>query len=173
MFSFDRIKIQDPQNQMVDESIDNSAKIFEFKQKEVMFDMQPNRMVIIRDISELIQKEYARSIAKLTEIMVASTSHDMRTPLNTIINMHNMIELKVDDPVVLSWLKIARSSSNLLLFLVNDTLDYFQIKSGKFKIKNGPVNIKELVERCFDLIKIQMQQKNQEQILEIDSFFED
>jgi signal transduction histidine kinase len=52
-------------------------------------------MVIVRDISELIQKEYSRSITKLTEIMVASTSHDMRTPLNTILNMHNMIELKV------------------------------------------------------------------------------
>jgi signal transduction histidine kinase len=52
-------------------------------------------MVIIRDISEIIHKEYSRSIAKLTEIMVASTSHDMRTPLNTIINMHSMIEMKV------------------------------------------------------------------------------
>ncbi len=88
--------------------------------------MQPNKMIIMRDISEIIQKEYSRSITKLTEIMVASTSHDMRTPLNTIINMHNMIELKInDDPELSSWLKIARSSSNLLLYLVNDTLDFF------------------------------------------------
>lgn len=90
--------------------------------------------------------------------MVASTSHDMRTPLNTIINMHNLIELKVKnlDPNLLKWLKIARASSNLLLYLVNDTLDYFQIRSGKFKIKNGNVNINELIAQCFELIKIQM-----------------
>ena len=50
--------------------------------------MIPCRMVILKDISELVQREYNRSITKLTEIMVASTSHDMRTPLNTIINMH-------------------------------------------------------------------------------------
>jgi len=58
--------------------------------------------------------------------MVASTSHDMRTPLNTIVNMHNLIEKKVkNDSNVLQLLKVARSSSNLLLYLVNDTLDYF------------------------------------------------
>ena len=44
-------------------------------------------MIIIRDITELVKVEYARNVEKITEIMIASTSHDMRTPLNTIINM--------------------------------------------------------------------------------------
>lgn len=117
-------------------------------------------MIILRDITELVQKEYHRSMKKLSEIMVASTSHDMRTPLNTIINMHALIEMKVaHDPNILHWLQIARSSSNLLLFLVNDTLDYFQIKSGKFKIKQSPCNLKEVAQSCLQLIQIQMQQK--------------
>jgi K+-sensing histidine kinase KdpD len=49
-------------------------------------------MIIINDISELIKVEYARSVEKISDIMIASTSHDMRTPLNTIINMHKLIE---------------------------------------------------------------------------------
>lgn len=57
--------------------------------------------------------------------MIASTSHDMRTPLNTIINMHKMIETRTTDRNMLKWLKIANNSSSLLLYLVNDTLDYF------------------------------------------------
>lgn len=122
---------------------------------EVIYDLEPNKMIILRDITELVQKEYNRSISKLSEIMVASTSHDMRTPLNTILNMHNLIELKVkNDPKLHQWLKIARSSTNLLLFLVNDTLDYFQIRSGKFKIKTLPANLRDLVENCFELLKI-------------------
>ncbi|TNV85651.1 hypothetical protein FGO68_gene11967 [Halteria grandinella] len=130
-------------------------------------------MIILRDITELVQKEYHRSMTKLSEIMVASTSHDMRTPLNTIINMHSLIEMKVsNDPDVLHWLQIARSSSNLLLFLVNDTLDYFQIKSGKFKIKQAPWNLKMVAESCFQLISIQMQKKQQEQVLDIDESFD-
>ena len=50
--------------------------------------MHASRLVIITDISELIKTEHSRSIEKLSEIMIASTSHDMRTPLNSILNMH-------------------------------------------------------------------------------------
>ena len=121
------------------------SKIYEILHMEVVFDLEPNKMVILRDITEVVRKEYTRSIAKLSEIMVASASHDMRTPLNTIINMHHIIELKVRDPQLLQCLKVARSSSNLLLFLVNDTLDYFQIRSGKFKIKADLASIFDIV----------------------------
>lgn len=49
-------------------------------------------MVILKDISELVHSEYIRTAEKLTDIMIASTSHDMRTPLNAINNMHTLIE---------------------------------------------------------------------------------
>ena len=86
--------------------------------------------------------------------MIASTSHDMRTPLNTIINMLKLIEVKVSDSTILKWLKVANNSSNLLLFLVNDTLDYFQIRSGKFDKKDQPFTAKEIAETAFNLITI-------------------
>lgn len=44
-------------------------------------------MIIIKDISSIVRNEQGKSIERLTDIMIASTSHDMRTPLNTIINM--------------------------------------------------------------------------------------
>jgi signal transduction histidine kinase len=46
----------------------------------------------VNDITELVSAEYARSIAKISDIMIASTSHDMRTPINTIINMITLME---------------------------------------------------------------------------------
>ena len=79
----------------------------------------------MREISELSKLEYARSLERISEIMVASTSHDMRTPLNTIINMHRLIESKIVDSNLLNWLHVANCSTNLLMYLVNDTLDYF------------------------------------------------
>jgi signal transduction histidine kinase len=57
--------------------------------------------------------------------MVASTSHDMRTPLNTILNMHNLIENDLTDPKLLKWLSVSKTSTNILICLVNDTLDYY------------------------------------------------
>ena len=113
-------------------------------------------MVILREISEVSKIEYARSLEKITEIMIASTSHDMRTPLNTIINMHRLIESKVADLNLRKWLRVANNSTNLLMYLVNDTLDYFQIKSDKFVKKEGKFKVRDLVDSCLDLISIQM-----------------
>lgn len=70
---------------------------FEMHQKEVFFDEQHCRLVVLRDISALIKSEHLKSVEKLSEIMIASTSHDMRTPLNTIINMLLLISSRVND----------------------------------------------------------------------------
>jgi K+-sensing histidine kinase KdpD len=63
----------------------------------VFFDQQACNLIIIRDQTEISKVEYARTLERLSEIMIASTSHDMRTPINTIINMHKLIETKATD----------------------------------------------------------------------------
>lgn len=144
----DRIKIQESEERNVEDSVEGGLKVLEYLQKEVIFDMNPTRLVILRDVSELVKNEYTRSIQKLTEIMVASTSHDMRTPLNTIINMHQLIDMRTMDGPLKQYLQIAKNSTDLLKYLVNDTLDFFQIKSGKFKINKSQVKLQEMLEKC-------------------------
>eukprot|EP00347_Sterkiella_histriomuscorum_P013084 403366084 len=171
MFAFDRIKIQE-NDEHIEDSAEGNLKVFEFKQKEVFFNMTSSRLVILKDISELVKNEYNRSIQKLTEIMVASTSHDMRTPLNTIINMHQLIEMKTMEPQLKQYLSIAKNSTDLLKYLVNDTLDYFQIRSGKFKIQKTQVRLKDILEKCSDLISFPMKQKKLQQIVNLDEDIE-
>jgi signal transduction histidine kinase len=86
----------------------------------------------VRDITALINNERLQSVEKLSEIMIASTSHDMRTPLNTIINMLLLIEARVNENNLVSgavsnsvnsylneehlkrWVRIASNSTQLL-----------------------------------------------------------
>ncbi|CDW89193.1 multi-sensor hybrid histidine kinase [Stylonychia lemnae] len=151
----------------------------EIKLKNVIFKQTKARLIVLRDNTDIIRSQYDRSMAKLSEIMIASTSHDMRTPLLSIIMMHEMIQSKlqklpanegwlIKDKDADTWLRVSKNSSQLLRYLVNDTLDYFQIKSGKFTQK--PIKFKaiEIVEFSFDLISIQMSRKNLEKIVEID-----
>ena len=42
-----------------------------------------------------------RTREKMADIMVAMASHDLRTPLNTIISMHEMVEQNTDNPNIL------------------------------------------------------------------------
>ena len=66
--------------------------------KEVYYDSTMCTLILIRDIQQLSKIEYARSLEKLTDMMIASTSHDMRTPLNTSTNMLELIKTKITDP---------------------------------------------------------------------------
>ncbi len=77
------------------------------------------------NITSIIKVEQAKTIEKMSNIMVASTSHDMRTPLNTILNMHCMIEKELKDEKLLKLLKVSKTSTNILICLVNDTLDFY------------------------------------------------
>jgi K+-sensing histidine kinase KdpD len=61
-------------------------------------------MIILKDISELVKGEYLKTMEKVTDIMIASTSHDMRTPLNTVINMIKLVVSKISDLKILKWL---------------------------------------------------------------------
>jgi two-component system sensor histidine kinase/response regulator len=85
----------------------------------------------------------------MSNIMVASTSHDMRTPLNTILNMHSMIEKELTDVKLLKLLRVSKTATNILISLVNDTLDFYQIKSGKFQLKPSAFKLRDLLENCF------------------------
>ena len=82
-------------------------------------------MIVLRDISEIVNSEYLKSVEKLSEIMIASTSHDMRTPLNTIMNMLQLLSKHILNDPLQTWIRIANNSTCLLQNLVNDTLDYF------------------------------------------------
>ena len=92
--------------------------------------------------------------------MIASTSHDMRTPLNTIIAMHTLIEDNPSNEKSKRYLSIAKISSKILLFLVDDTLDYYSIKSFKFVKKIEESSIYEMIQNAFSIISIQMELKN-------------
>ena len=54
-------------------------------------------MIILRDITEFVKVEYASFVERMSDMMIASTSHDMRTPLNTLINMHSLLEKQISN----------------------------------------------------------------------------
>lgn len=66
------------------------------------------------------------------EMITATVSHDMRTPINAITGIAESLEGFVSNERGRSLLNIVKNSSKILLFLVNDLLDFFLLKSHKF-----------------------------------------
>ena len=58
-------------------------------------------------------------------MLTATVSHDMRTPLNAITGLSNNLEFFLVDAGAKQMLNVVQSSAKILLFLVNDLLDFF------------------------------------------------
>lgn len=90
--------------------------------------------------------EEADAANKAKSAFLLSMSHDIRTPMNAIIGFTN-IELHqnmVSD--IHDSLKKVQQSSNHLLSLLNDVLDFSRIESGKVTISPEPVDMNQLTD---------------------------
>lgn len=55
--------------------------------------------------------------------------------------------------------KIIKNSSNLLLYLVNDMLDVYMLKNGKFQKIEENFILKEILKEIYDMFSFQMELK--------------
>ncbi|MEA5051632.1 MAG: ATP-binding protein [Oscillospiraceae bacterium] len=77
-------------------------------------------------------------------VFLSSMSHDLRTPLNGIIGFTDLALGEADPARKQEYLHKVRSSSTLLLDLVNDTLELSRIESGKSALCPEAANLREM-----------------------------
>ena len=90
--------------------------------------------------------EEADAANKAKSAFLLSMSHDIRTPMNAIIGFTNIAlhQNMVSD--IHDSLKKVQQSSNHLLSLLNDVLDFSRIESGKVTISPEPVDMNQLAD---------------------------
>ena len=95
-----------------------------------------------------LQKEHDKLIKaeKARSYFFSSVSHDIRTPLNSIIGFSEMLQLGIDDPEEKQKaLDAIIISAQTLLELINDVLDLSKLESGKMELRPVPTDIAALV----------------------------
>ena len=84
-------------------------------------------MFLFKDITSAIKLNEVEREKQFYEILTATVSHEMKTPLNSILNSSEQLEQYIpkDNPGAIKLRRINYYSSRLLLSLVNDLLDLF------------------------------------------------
>jgi signal transduction histidine kinase/CheY-like chemotaxis protein len=101
---------------------------------------------------ESARKLEANASSSKSEFL-ARMSYEVRTPLNGIIGMTDILEKQNLTNESKDILGLLRRSAEVLLNIINDILDFSKIESGKMILDEIPFNLREEIVYCYDLAR--------------------
>ncbi|MEO1014608.1 MAG: response regulator [Pseudomonadota bacterium] len=83
---------------------------------------------------------------------IATMSHEMRTPLNGVIGMTNLLLDTSLDANQRSYVESIREAGGALVSLINDVLDYAKLRAGKLELEAAPFDPFHLVQNVTEML---------------------
>lgn len=90
-------------------------------------------------------KDQAFKANKSKSEFLANMSHEVRTPMNGVIGMMQLLKMTSLDDEQLEFIDTAMSSGESLLTIINDILDYSRIEADRLQFTASDFNIREMV----------------------------
>jgi len=93
---------------------------------------------------------------------LANMSHDIRTPMNGVIGMTNLLlDTDLTDEQF-EYADMIRNSSNTLLTLINDILDFSKIEAGQLRLEHQNFDLRMTIEDSNDIVILNATEKGLE-----------
>jgi signal transduction histidine kinase/response regulator RpfG family c-di-GMP phosphodiesterase len=77
---------------------------------------------------------------------VSNMSHEMRTPMNSILGLTYLAQRAAPNPKVSEYLERINESGQHLLALISDVLDFSKIEAGKLELENSSFSVSAVVD---------------------------
>lgn len=117
--------------------------------------------MVIRDIT--VSQRYRQLLEKLNSekedllrsktMLMATVTHDIQTPLGSVIGFADLMRNTALTSRQAQYVENIRSSSDYIVRLVNDLVDFSKLESDRIRIETVPFNFKDLVEGvCLSLL---------------------
>jgi PAS domain S-box-containing protein len=131
---------------------------------------EPCAIWVNRDITDLKRtqqelveaRERALEASRFKSDFLSKMSHEMRTPLNAILGMVDLLRETGLSAEQRRYLEAMRSNGNVLLDLINDVLDLARIESGKLTLEHAKSDLAGLLDDLLESFGLRACEKNLE-----------
>src|SRR5437667_3362372 len=112
-------------------------------------------------------RDLAERVARARSAFLANMSHEIRTPMNAVLGF---VELILDTELTQEQrraLELVRSSSEALLMILNDILDYSKIEAEHLELESIPFDVSKVVHATASLLAVRAREKHLELLAEV------
>ncbi len=116
----------------------------------------------VKNVDLEIQRAQTQEAHDKLKRFLAFFSHELRSPLNSIIGFSNLISEEgkgIAQDLLAEYNSAIRSSGTHLLQLINDILDLSKIEAGKLNLRFAPVGIRNLFDGIKQIVQPQAESK--------------
>ncbi len=107
-------------------------------------------------------RDAAVSMALMKAQFAATVSHEVRTPLNGVVGMLDMLKEMNLTKRQQECVDVAWNSSRTLIELINNILDFSKMEAGKVTLEAVDLDLRRLLEEVIELVAKQAQQRDVE-----------
>ncbi|MGH8636174.1 MAG: histidine kinase dimerization/phospho-acceptor domain-containing protein, partial [Burkholderiales bacterium] len=126
-----------------------------------------DRVLAERELADA--RDQAESANRAKSRFLAMVSHEVRTPLNGILGMADLLRDTALTAEQTTYTSAVKTSGDALLSLIDEILDFSKIEAGRIDLDARPFDLGALIEETVELIAPRAQAKE----LEIASYVED
>ncbi|MGH8672164.1 MAG: response regulator, partial [Burkholderiales bacterium] len=122
-----------------------------------------NKMMTVLEEREnelKLSRDAALESARVKAEFAANVSHEVRTPINGVLGMLELLDGTALTKKQREHVEIARSSGETLLTLINDILDFSKIEAGKLVLERIGFELRQTLEDVIELLASQAQRKS-------------
>ena len=112
--------------------------------------------------------EQAETATRAKSQFLSNMSHDIRTPMNAIFGLTQLLEHDKNDPEKLEdHIQKLKFSSQHLLSLINDVLDMSKIESGEVTLNREFINLADQIAQLRSIVSPQIENKRQKFYIQV------
>ena len=112
-------------------------------------------------------KEAADAANQAKSQFLANMSHEVRTPLNAVIGLTELVLKSSLSPKHREFLELSLQSAESLLSLINDILDFSKVEAGKLELQAEPFSLRDTVGDAVRALAVRAHEKGLELVCHI------